>query len=278
MFAGLGQAGLLVEPAGEDVVVVDDADAVLQPLPEDGRPRLLAPHHVLDLGRVAEAPDPAPQRVQRLGPVPLAHLAEAPQELGPLLLPQGADAGEDGRGVRRPAAQEAAQVAPQPVDVEVQDVLGDLGPGARPGRPQPAEERALLGRGRLERGEAVLEEAQDHVHVPPLADRPGQLPQHPEGPAHRPAASLAGEQRQGHPQAPPRHPDLVDRLLVARHRPRQLPEDALHPVLEEERGPIVGGCRGGHGSAPGGRQPTTPGPRPGRHERLEWWPVPETFP
>ena len=127
---------------------MDDADAVLQPLPEHGRPRLLAAHHVLDLGRVAEAPDPPPQRVQRLGPVPVAHLAEAPQQLGTVLLPERADAGEDGRGVRRPATEEAAQVAPEPVDVEVEDVFGDLGPGARPGRPQPAEERTLLGRGR----------------------------------------------------------------------------------------------------------------------------------
>ena len=66
-----------------------------------------------------------------------------------------------------------------------------------------------------------------------------------------PAASLAGEERQGHPQAPPRHADLVDGLLLSRHGPGQLPEDAFHPVVEEQRGPIVGGEGGAHGSVTG---------------------------
>ena len=85
------------------MVVVDHADAVLEPLPEHRGSRLVAAHHVLDLGGVAEAPHPPPQRVQRLGPVPLAQLAEAPQQLGPLLLPHGAGAGEHGGGSRGPA-------------------------------------------------------------------------------------------------------------------------------------------------------------------------------
>jgi len=45
--------------------------------------------------------------------------------------------------------------------------------------------------------------------------------------------------------------DLVDGLLLSRHGPRQLPEDALHPVFEEQRGPIVGGEGGAHGSVTG---------------------------
>ena len=46
--AGRGEARLLVEPAREHVVVVDHADPVLQALPQNGGPRLLAPHEVLD--------------------------------------------------------------------------------------------------------------------------------------------------------------------------------------------------------------------------------------
>jgi len=107
---GLGEAGLLLEPAGEDVVVVDHADAVLEALPQHRRPRLVPAHRVLDLGGVAEAAHPPAQRVQRLGTVPLAHLAEAPQQLGPLLLAHGVDAGENGGGAGGPALLQPAEV------------------------------------------------------------------------------------------------------------------------------------------------------------------------
>jgi hypothetical protein len=132
---------------------------------------------VLDLGGVAEAADPASQRVKLVGAVPLAHVAEAPQQLGPLLLPQRADPGEDGRGAGGARPQQPPQIAPQAVDVEVEHLLGDLRAAARASRPQAAQERPLLGGGGAQGGDTVLEEAQDHVHVPPLAHRPGQLPQ-----------------------------------------------------------------------------------------------------
>ena len=244
--AALGEARLLLEPAREHVVVVEDADAVLQPLPEDGRAGLLAAHGVLDLGRVAEPADAPSQRVKLLGPVPVAHAAEAPQQLSPLLLPQRADPGEDGRRARRPPSQQQPEIAAEAVDVEVQDVLGHLRAAARASRPEPAEERPLLGGRRAHRRDTVLEEAEDHVHVPPLTDRAGQLPEHLDGAGHRPAPALAGDERQGHPQATPRHPDLVHRLLLAGHRAGQLPEDALHPVLEEEGRPVVRGRRRSH--------------------------------
>ena len=73
----------------------------------------------------------------------------------------------------------------------------------------------------------------------PCPDGPGQLAQHLEGMAHGLAPALSGEQREGDPQAPARHPHLVDRLLLARHRPGQLAEDALHPVLEQAGRPVV---------------------------------------
>ena len=121
---------------------------------------------------------------------------------------------------------------------------------------------------RLEPVQPVLEEAQDHVHVPPRADRPGELPQHLER-AWRtaPAVPLAGEQRQRHPQAAARHPDLVDGLVVAGHGPGQLAEDAGHPVLEQPGRAIVAGHRGVVTvSSPGGRNLPRAGSRPpGRH-------------
>ena len=208
--------------------------------------RLVAAHHVLDLGGVAQAPRPPSQRVQRLGPVPLAQLAEAPQQLRPLLLPHGAGAGEYGGGLGGSALHQPAEVPAQAVDVEVQHAVGDLRPAARPRRAQPAQEGPLLGRGRLEDREAVVEEAQDHVHVPPRADGAGELAQHLESPAHPPALPLAGEQRQRDPEAPAGHADLVNRVLLAGHGPGQLPEDAGHPVLEQEGRSIVGRVGGSH--------------------------------
>ena len=77
--------------------------------------------------------------------------------------------------------------------------------------------------------EAVVEEAQDHVHVPPRADGAGELAQHLEGPAHPPALPLAGEQRQRDPQAPAGHADLVDRAPPGRPRPRAAPGRRASP-------------------------------------------------
>ena len=144
-----------------------------------------------------------------------------------------------------------AEVAAQAVDVEVQHAVGDLRPDPRARRSQPAEERPLLGRGRPQAREAIVEEAQDHVHVPPRADRAGELAQDLDRPAHAPALSLAHEERQRHPEAPPGHAHLVDRLLLARDRPGELPEDTPHPVLEEECGSIVGVVLGCHGLVTG---------------------------
>ena len=85
----------------------------------------------------------------------------------------------------------------------------------------------------------------------PAPTAAGQLPQHLERPGAPPALPLAGEQRQGHPEAPARHPDLVDGLLLAGHRPGQLAEDAGHPVLEQEGRTVVGRDRAGvTGSSP----------------------------
>jgi hypothetical protein len=45
----------------------------------------------------------------------------------------------------------------------------------------------------------------------------------------------------------------VDRLLLAGHGPGKLPEDALHPVLEEEGRAVVGGMESRHGVVTSGR-------------------------
>ena len=262
----LGGAGLLLEPAREHVVVVQDADAVLQPPPEHGRAGLLAAHGVLDLGRVAEPADAPAQRVKLLGPVPVAHAAEAPQQLRRLLLAQRADPGEDGRRAGRPPPQQPSRRSRRSPSMS----------RSRTSSATCARLRARAARSRLRsarcsadaahRREAVLEEAEEHVHVPPLPDRAGQLPQHLDGAGDRPAPALAGEQRQGDSQATPGHPHLVDRLLLARHRAGQLPEDALHPVLEQERRPVVRGRRRRSPVSPAalayyGRPPGRPGHR-----------------
>ncbi len=233
------------------MVVVDDADPVLEALPEHRRPRLVGAHHVLHLGRVAEPPHPPPQRVQLVGPVALPQPAEAAEQLGSLLFPHGADTGEYDRRPRGPGLHQPAEVVSQAVDVEVQHAVCHLRPAARPRGAQTAQERPLLGRGRRPCREAVLEEAEDDVHVPAGAEGAGELAQHLEGPAHAAVLSLARQQRQRHAEAPARHANLVDGLFEAGHGPRQLPEDAPHPVLQQEGGPLVGDGLGGHGFVTG---------------------------
>ena len=188
----LGHAALLLEPGGEDVVVVDDADAVLQALPERGSARVVAAQGVLDLGRVAQPAHAPAQRVKLRGQEALADVAEFPHQLCALLFAQRPHASEHTRRVGGPAVQQPSQVAAQPVDVEVQHVLGDLCPAARARGAQPAEERPLLGGGGLERRQPVHVKAQGYVHVPACADGAGQPAQDLDGLAHRPASAPCG--------------------------------------------------------------------------------------
>jgi hypothetical protein len=62
--------------------------------------------------------------------------------------------------------------------------------------------------------------------------------------ADRPALALAGEERQGHPEPPTRHPHLMDGLVVAGNGSRKLAEDAGHAILEQAGRTIVAGYGG----------------------------------
>ncbi len=116
--------------------------------------------------------------MERVGQEAIAHLAEAAQQGRALPFAQAPDASERRRRRHGSLAQQAPQVAPKAVDVQVEDVLGHLAAAARARGAQPAQERPLLGARRAERLEPVLEEAHHDVHVPTRADAARQLPEH----------------------------------------------------------------------------------------------------
>ena len=69
---------------------------------------------------------------------------------------------------------------------------------------------------------------------------------------------LAGEQRQGHPEATAGHADLVDGLLLPGQGAGVLPEHTAHTFPQESRRPLVWAARRGHGSSEKGAKDSTP--------------------
>ena len=167
-------------------MIVDRADRVLEPLPQRGGTAILAAYRVFDLGRVAQAADPAAQHVERVRKEAIAHGAEATQQRLRLRLAIAAYPGQDRFGLSGATLLQPAQSTSQPVDVEVQDRGRELSPAAGTRGPQPAEQRPLLEAPRGERRQAILQETNDDVEVACGADHARQLAQHAQGPSEPP--------------------------------------------------------------------------------------------
>jgi hypothetical protein len=88
------------------------------------------------------------------------------------------------------------------------------------------------------------------VEVAARARRARELAQDALRPAHAPAFGLPRDHGQGHAQAPPGDPHLVDGLLLAGESPRQVLEKLADPLLEQRCGRIDGGRRGSHAEVP----------------------------
>ena len=121
--------GLPVEPDAEYVDVVERSDGVLKLLPGRARPRVPTPHHVVHLGGVAQATDPDPQRMERLGIVAVADLGQPPQEHRALPLPHVAGPLEDPGRVSGAPGPDPAKILAKAVDVQVEDAVGQVADG-----------------------------------------------------------------------------------------------------------------------------------------------------
>lgn len=221
------------EPTAEDVAVVQAADPVLEILPERGRPGLLAPQQVADLGRIAQPPGPAAQDVERLRVEAFSKLGKGRDEGGAFPVPNLMEAGEHGEDVLRAARYDRAEVAAQARDLQVHQRLGHASAAARPRPAQTAAQEELLGTRLRDRLEPFLEKQETHVQVAAPARGAGEIANDPERLADPPAVRLAGQERKGHSQPASRHPHLMDRLLIARqalgevleYRPDTVPEE-----------------------------------------------------
>ncbi len=115
----------------------------------------MAVQRVGDLRRVAQAADPPALGVERDGAVAVADSTPTPEKGGRLSLTQSAQTNEDRWGIGGAPPQESPQVAPETVDVHIQDCLGERPAAARPRGAEPAKKRPLLGASLLEGGEPV---------------------------------------------------------------------------------------------------------------------------
>jgi hypothetical protein len=77
------------------------------------------------------------------------------------------------------------------------------------------------------------EQLETHVEVAARPGGTGQGPQDPQSASYPLALGLPPEQGQGHPKPPPRHPHLVDGLLVAGEPLRKLLEESTHAFAEQ---------------------------------------------
>ena len=216
-------------------------DRVLQPL-QSARPRVLAAHGVLDLGRVAQPPDAAPQRVERVGQEAIAHLAEAAQR-GQRPAPRECpDANERRRAETAPSRSSRRRLRRRP-SMSRSKMPRRLAAAPRPGGTQPAQ-RAPAARRTCRAGvEAVLEQAQHDVHVPAGADRARSAAAAPDRPRDGAAVALARQQRERDAQAPARHADSGGPAPPGRRRLPELAENAGDPVLEQARRLVVAAMR-----------------------------------
>ena len=186
--------------------------------------------------------------MERVRKEAVAHATESAQQRSRLRLAEGEDPSEHRVGVGGATLLQPAQPAAQAVDVEVQDGGGEPSSAARPGGAQPAQERPLLEVRRFERGQAILQEADEDVEVARRADRARQLAQHPQDPGEPAAPVAADQQPQRDAQASGGDPKLVDRLLVPGEGARQLLEDTPHSLAQQRGGPILGKRVGCHGN------------------------------
>jgi hypothetical protein len=118
--------------------------------------------------------------------------------------------------------------------------------GARGPKPSP-QDAVFRGRGNL--GQFGLEEGDADVEVAAEAARARQAAQQPQAAAPAMSLRLAHEQRQGHAQAPSRHPHLMQVFLAAGQRLGKASEDGLDPLLQQGGDAI--GCGRSHGKVAG---------------------------
>ena len=225
---------LCLQPAGQDVHVVQGPDLLLQRLEQCGRFRGVVPQQgIRDLCRVAQAPDPTPQRVQLVRLVSLAEGCETAEDGLAFCFPSRAHATEDREEVVSLPGYHPPQVAPHARDLEVQEGLRHASSASRPRGPEPPPQIGLLHREGRKLAQVDHEELEAHVEVAACSGGAGQGPEDPQGAPHPLALWLSPEQGQGHPKPPPRHPHLVDGLLVAGEPLRKVLEDRAHTIAEQ---------------------------------------------
>ncbi len=236
-----GPSGQPIEPFPKDMDVVEDANGILELLPDRAGPRLLAPHHVVHLGGVPQTADAAPQCVEGLRVVAPAHRGQALEEHRPLPLADPSGPPEDRVCVGGAPGADAADVVAKAVDVQVEDAVGQAASAAVSRHPQASQELPLLGRRGGETGQPLLVKRHQHVEIPPRARSLRQIAQNATGALDAPAPGLAGQERQGDPEAPAGHPHLVDGLLLPGQGPGELAEHAPHPLPQERSRTVVSG-------------------------------------
>ena len=218
---------LQVEPLGKHVMVVNDANKILQGLPRFGGGGFVVANLVEDLDSIAEATRVTAQAVQFLGVELRANFGEAfVKELELVRAQGGKSFADDGRWWPATADQ-AGQIPAQPRDLQVEQMIDHVSAAAAAGAGQSVAQKPLLLGSRRHCLQAFIVGFEQDIRVAATACGAGQLTQQPV------VEPLVQHRRSPLEDQHPMH-HIVQELAVVRnhqHRPAEL---VGHRLLDPE--------------------------------------------